>query len=226
MKKMKISLAFVALSLIALLSISSAKATLDISVEVANPVIDQGDVQLITATTNEPGIGLLIVLQPAMGGPWTDFLTAHPELMALLAGLPPEIQTQLQGAIGDKIVSYMLIGPIPEEAPIPYPLSIPAIFPLNFTGVNGEPSTYLVGDYKVIFVYISNVETNGQNPTNDVASVTHVETEINPTVRLIELDFACGRWFVVPEFALGTIAPVLASLATLPRAKLYKRKHA
>jgi len=224
MKKMKISLAFVALSLIALLSISSAKATLDISVEVANPVIDQGDVQLITATTNEPGIGLLIVLQPAMGGPWTDFLTAHPELMALLAGLPPEIQTQLQGAIGDKIVSYMLIGPIPEEAPIPYPLSIPAIFPLNFTGVNGEPSTYLVGDYKVIFVFISNVESLDQE-TLGADSVATSITEL-PDVSLVELDFACGRWFVVPEVPLGTIAPVLASLATLPLAKLYKRKHA
>jgi hypothetical protein len=227
MKKMKISLAFLALSLIALLSISSVKATLDISVNVENPVIDQGETQLITATTNEPGVGLLIVLQPALGGPWTDFLMTHPELMTLLASLPPEIQAQLQGLIGDKIVSYKLIGPIPEDAPIQYPLCIPAIFPCEFTGINGEPSTELVGDYKVIFVFLSCVEEEDGQVLPDAEPTDAVETTQLPIeVSLIELDFACGRWFVVPEVALGTIAPILASMAALPIVKMYKRKHA
>ena len=224
MKKMKIAYAFVAVAFVAFLSIASVKATLEVGVEVAYPTINQGESQLITVLTNEPGIGLLIVLQPAMGDSWTDFLIAHPELAALFADLSPEMQTQLQGLIGDKIVSYKLIGPIPEEALNCVPISIPVMFPDDFTGINGEPSTTLVGDYKVIFVYLSNYEEDAQ-----VAPVLATTTEIEqPTTEtLVELDFACGRWFVIPEFALGTIAPILSSLTALPIAKrYYKRKHA
>lgn len=227
---MRLLYAFAAVSLIAFLSIASVKATLDVSVEVANPAINQGEPQLITATTNEPGIGILLVLQPAMGDAWTDFLMAHPVLAALLAGLPSEIQTQLYGLIGNKIVSYKLIGPIPEEPFLMLPeVSIPVTFPDDFTGINGEPSTTLVGDYKVIFVYISNYEADMQpvDQEPDAVELTQAQIEVPGIVTLVELDFACGRWFVVPEYALGTIAPVLSSLAALPLAKrYYNRKHA
>ena len=234
MKKTKIAYAFLAVALVAILSIASVGATLDINVEVANPSLNPGEPQVLTVTTNEPGVGLLIVLQPAMGDAWSDFLTEHPLLAALVTNLPPDIKAELYGKIGNKIVSYKLIGPIPEEAFDLTPLSIPVIFPDEFTGVNGEPSTNLPGDYKVIFVYISAYEAD-QEPTNhepDAVELTQVqvevpEIEIPGDVRLIELDFACGRWFVVPEYALGTIAPIISSIAALPLAKrYYKRKHA
>ena len=234
MKKTKIAYAFLAVALVAILSIASVGATLDINVEVANPSLNPGEPQVLTVTTNEPGVGLLIVLQPAMGDAWSDFLTEHPLLAALVTNLPPDIKAELYGKIGNKIVSYKLIGPIPEEAFDLTPLSIPVIFPDEFTGVNGEPSTNQPGDYKVIFVYASAYVTD-QEPTNhepDTVELTQVqieipEIEIPGEVRLIELDFACGRWFVVPEYALGTIAPIIASIAALPLAKrYYKRKHA
>ena len=189
---------------------------------------------MLTVTTNEPGVGLLIVLQPAMGDAWSGFLAEHPLLAALIASLPPDTQAELYGLVGNRIVSYKLIGPIPEEALNCIPITMPVIFPDEFTGVNGEPSTNLPGDYKVIFVYISAYEAD-QEPTNhepDAVELTQVqvevpEIEIPGDVRLIELDFACGRWFVVPEYALGTIAPIISSIAALPLAKrYYKRKHA
>ena len=234
MKKTKIAYAFLAVALVAILSIASVGATLDINVEVANPSIDPGEPQVLTVTTNEPGVGLLIVLQPAMGDAWSDYLADHPLLAALVASLPPDTQAQLYSLIGDKIVSYKLIGPIPEEAFDTIPLSIPVIFPDDFTGVNGEPSTDLPGGYKVIFVYISAYEADQMpenHEPNDV-ELTQVQVEVPRIevpgeVRLIELDFACGRWFVVPEYALGTIAPIIASIAALPLAKrYYNRKHA
>lgn len=234
MKKTKIAYAFVAVALVAILSIASVGATLEINVEVANPSINPGEPQVLTVTTNEPGVGLLIVLQPAMGDAWSGFLAEHPLLAALIASLPPDTQAELYGLVGNRIVSYKLIGPIPEEALNCIPITMPVIFPDEFTGVNGEPSTNLPGDYKVIFVYISAYEAD-QEPTNhepDAVELTQVqvevpEIEIPGDVRLIELDFACGRWFVVPEYALGTIAPIISSIAALPLAKrYYKRKHA
>jgi hypothetical protein len=84
-----------------------------------------------------------------------------------------------------------------------------------------------VGDYKVIFVFLSCVEEEDGQVLPDAEPTDAVETTQLPIeVSLIELDFACGRWFVVPEVALGTIAPILASMAALPIVKLYKRKHA
>lgn len=235
MKKLKIAYAFVAVALVAILSIASVGATLDINVEVANPTINPGEPQVLTVTTNEPGVGILIVLQPAMGDAWSDYLADHPLLAALIASLPPDTLAELYGLIGNKIVSYKLIGPIPEEPFMTLPaVAMDVTFPDDFTGVNGEPSTNLPGDYKVIFVYISAYEAD-QIPENhdpDAVELTQVqvevpEIEIPGDVRLIELDFACGRWFVIPEYALGTIAPIISSIAALPLAKrYYKRKHA
>lgn len=237
MKKTKIVYAFVAVALVAILSIASVGATLEVNVEVASPTINPGEPQVLTVSTNEPGVGLLIVLQPAMGDAWSGFLADHPLLAAILESLPPDTQAELYGLVGDRIVSYKLIGPIPEEALNCIPITMPVVFPDEFTGVNGEPSTNLPGDYKVIFVYISAYEEDQipEVPVNhnpDAVELTQVQVEIPEIevpgdVSLIELDFACGRWFVIPEYALGTIAPIISSIAALPLAKrYYKRKHA
>jgi hypothetical protein len=224
MKKMKIAYAFIAASLVALLSVSMVNASLDISVTVKDLQINQGECQVITATTNEGGKGILIVLQPALGDPWTDFLIAHPELAALYAELPSDIQTQLMEMIGNKIVSYKLIT-MTEGG------SQDVTFPDDFTGINGEPGTTLNGDYKVIFVFLAKCQEDDQVPDNETP-----ENDVTAGVecrkpkcecRLVELDFACTVWFVVPEFYLGTIAPLLSALIALPAVKLLKkRKHA
>jgi hypothetical protein len=133
--------------------------------------------------------------------------------------LPNDIKTQVQEKIGDKIVSYKLI--VMEEGG-----SVDVTFPEDFTGINGEPSTALNGEYKVIFVFLSKCESEDQVPDGDNTLDAAIECRPHRECKLVELDFACARWFVVPEVPLGTIAPVLSALAAIPVAKLYKRKHA
>lgn len=217
MKRMKIAYAFIAVSFVALLSVSMANASLDVSVTVADPQINKGESQVITATTNERGKGILLVLQPALGDPWTGYLMAHPGLAVLYANLPSDIKTQLQEKIGDKIVSYKFVEM--EE-----PGYIEVNFPSDFKGINGEPSTALVGAYKVIFVFLSNYESDDQLPNGELTA--SVDTQATYKCKLVEIDFACATWFVIPEFLLGTIAPILSSLFALPVAKILKRKHA
>ena len=223
MKKMKIAYAFIAASLVALLSVSMVNASLDISVTVKDLQIDQGECQVITATTNEGGKGILIVLQPALGDPWTGFLITHPALATLYAELPSDIQMQLMGLVGNKVVSYKLITMTEGGCQ-------DVTFPDDFTGINGEPSTTLKGDYKVIFVFLAKCQEDDQVPDNEIP-----ENDLTAGVqcrqpqrecRLVELDFACANWFVIPEFYLGTIAPLLSALIALPAVKLFKRKHA
>jgi len=220
MKKMKIAFAFVAVSLAVLLSTSLVSAqldTLDISIAVRNPSLCKGQSQGIALTTNKAGKGIVFVLQPALGDPWAGFLMAHPILAAIWASVPTEIKTQVQEKIGDKIVSYKLI--VMDAGG-----SIDVTFPDDFTGINGEPSTALMGTYEVCFIFLSKCETDEVNggSTYDAA----IECTPPRECRFVELDFACGGWFVIPEVPLGTIAPILSALAALPVAKLYKRKHA
>jgi hypothetical protein len=177
-----------------------------------DPQINQLQSQEITATTNEPGKGILLVLQPAEGDPWAGFLAAHPNLEEIWNSLPSDIKTQVQEKIGDKIVSYKLIAT--EEG------SECVTFPEDFTGVNGEPSTALVGIYKVIFVFLSKGESTDTIP--DAGLTDNIQC--SPRVRLVELDFACASWFVVPEVPLGTIAMIVSSITALSVFKLYKRK--
>jgi hypothetical protein len=178
-----------------------------------DPQINQLQSQVITATTNEPGKGILLVLQPAEGDPWAGFLAAHPNLAEIWNSLPSDIKTQVQEKIGDKIVSYRIIS-----TDVGGDIG-PVTFPNDFTGVNGEPSTALVGIYKVIFVFLSKGESNDNVPLTD-----NIQCHQPPRCRLCELDFACASWFVVPEVPFGTIAMIVSSITALSVFKLYKRK--
>jgi hypothetical protein len=219
MKKMKIVYALAITAFLVMLSTSFVGATLDISVAVADPQINQGQSQVITATTNEGGKGILLVLQPALGDPWAGFLMTHPALAALWASLPSDIKTQVQEKIGDKIVSYKLIAMEKGD-------SVIATFPEDFKGINGDPSTALQGEYKVIFVFLAKCESDDQVPDGGNTLDAAIECKPHRECRFVELDFAAAGWFVVPEVPLGTIAPILASFVALPVAKLYRRKHA
>jgi len=178
-----------------LLLASTAQAPLEITVTVQNPLINPLQTQTITATPNEPGNGIVFVVQPADGSPWTDFLDSHWILKSWWTwSLPASIKTQISDAIGGKIVSYKLVGSMNAH-------SITLTFPTDFTGINGVPSTAAMGLYKVLFVYISSGAS------------------------CVELDFACGSWLVIPQVPLGTVMALVSSLCAVPAFVLYRRKH-
>jgi hypothetical protein len=209
MKRTKIAVAFAAASLLVLLSASFANAALNISVTVKYPQIAQGQSQIITATTNEGGKGILLVLQPAEGDPWAGFLQDHPDLEDLWNSLPSDTQSQVKDAVGNKIVSYKII--VTDQAG-----SEDVAFPDDFKGINGEPSTALVGTYTVIFVFVG-APADGADATNANAEVS---------ICKLDFDAVTASWFVVPEVPLGTIAAISSALVALSVFKLYKRKHA
>lgn len=190
--------------LCAVLAVSLVDASLDVSLEVGEPQINQMEDQTITVTANQKGKGMLFVVQPAEGTPWIDFLEDHPVLKALWDSLPSDIKTKIASAIGDKIVSYATvcvdIGGGSQDL----------IFPGNFTGINGEPSTSLVGTYKVILAFIS-IESPRRGPNNSTECCC------------IEADFDCKSWTIVPEFSLPTIAALLSALMAVSTLRFIKK---
>jgi hypothetical protein len=162
------------------------------------------DNQSITVTSNERGIGILLVLQPAEGTPWMDFLDAHPFLKSLYNSLPSNIQTELSDKIGEKIVSYKTVS-FPSGGG-----SETYTFPEDFNGINGEPSTQLMGEYKVLFAYMSWERSEGDGKC----------------CCIIEKEFGCtrGSWFVIPEVPLGTIVTLVGMFAAIPAHLVIKRR--
>jgi hypothetical protein len=153
--------------------------------------------QTITVTANEKGKGILFVIQPAEGTPWLDFLEDHPLLKALWNSLPSDIKTKIGSAIGGKIVSYATVSIDTGGG------SQDLNFPEDFTGINGEPSTKLVGTYKVVLAFISFKSARGA-PSNNIRCCC------------IEIDFDCNSWMVIPEFPFGTITTLLFALMAVP----------
>jgi len=192
-----------AIPLLILMFSSVAYASLEVNVSVGNTDIMPLADQKITATANERGIGVLLVLQPAEGTPWIDVLNAHPALKVLFNSLPNNIKTELVNKVGKQIVSFKIVS-FPSGGG-----SETVTFPDDFKGINGAPSTELMGKYKVIFAYISR-----ESSDNDVRGC-----------RLLELEFDCahGGWFVIPEVPFGTIASLLGMFAAIPALLVVKR---
>ena len=127
-----------AIPLLILMLSSVAYASLEVNVSVENTEIMPLADQKITATANERGIGVLLVLQPAEGTPWIDFLNAHPALKVLFNSLPNNIKTELINKVGKQIVSFKIVS-FPSGGG-----SKTVTFPDDFTGINGAPSTELM----------------------------------------------------------------------------------
>jgi hypothetical protein len=199
MKYSLVALPFLVLTMLC----SITNASLAISVSVGHSEINRFQSQTITATTNEGGKGILIVIQPAEGTPWKDFLNDHPRLEALWDMLPSNMQIEIAGKIGGKIVSFDMISIELGGG------SETVAFPEDFTGINGEPSTALVGKYKVIFAFLSWEKSNDNGPCCCCC--------------LFELDFDCNSWFVIPEVPFGTIVSLLSAVAAIPGLGLIKR---
>ena len=201
----KIILATAIVSLAIMLSLSFANAALDADITIGNAQINHGASQQMTATANKGGMGILIVIQPATGQPWANFLNNHPLVKALWNSLPNSMKMQINNAIGGKIVSYALVNFGNGGG------SKVFSFPADFKGINGVPSTTLMGKYKVLFAFISN-------------QVSNFERAHCQCFCLFQVDFDCGSWFVVPEVPLGTVLPLVTSLLALPVFKLISRK--
>lgn len=213
----KIVYGIAAVIFLILLLASTANASLVLSVTVQNPTLNPLQSQTIIAETNERGFGVVFVVQPTQASaPWTDILNSNP-LPPSLYGLKPlwtSIEMQLQNqqlqnplqpdklaeimnAMGGKIISFNLTSTAKTDG---WHFSL--VFPRDFTGINGVPSTAAPGTYKVIFVFKS----------EDIVDAGIV-------------DFACGNWLVIPQVPLGTIMALLSSLCAIPAFKLYRRKH-
>jgi hypothetical protein len=203
--KMKAALVLVVLLSLVLALSSFAKAPLEVSVGVEHPQIMPLQNQMIDTTTNERGVGILFVLQPANGTPWADFLDEHPTLQAIWQMLPEDVRTRAAESIGKKIVSFLTVS-VGSGGGIEI-----ATFPEDFTGVNGVPATTTMGEYKVIFAYLSYERTDGDESR----------------CWLLEVDFDCGSWNVIPEVP-GTIvastAMVFALIGYLAIPKLRRGK--
>ncbi len=189
-----------AIPLLILIFSSVAYASLDVDVSVENTEIMPLEDQNITVMANERGIGILIVVQPAEGTPWMDFLGAHPALKALYNNLPSNIQTELADKIGGKIVSFKVVS-FPDAGGG----SETVVFPDDFNGINGGPSTELMGEYKVIFAFIS---------WEDGECCCLFETAFDCTLFLVH---------VIPEVPVGTIVSLLGMISAIPALAVIKR---
>jgi len=194
---LKAKCVLVTLSLLLVISLPpavSASLTIDLDVGISElvPLMDQ----TITAKTNERGVGILFVLQPAEGTPWEEFLDDHPILKVLFNKLPTNIKTKVTDAIGEKIVSVKTVNFGTGGG------SETLVFPDDFLGINGDASTELVGEYTIFFAYMSweGDQIEGQRCS------------------LAEKEFDCkfGSFNVIPEVPLGTIMIISSmGLATL-----------
>ena len=191
----RIVYAIAAVTFLALVLSSTAKASLDVQITVGSAQIYPLQSQTITATTNERGIGVVLVIQPAEGSPFTDFLISHPALLVLWNHLNSDTKTDIIGKIGGKIVSYKLVN-APDQGG-----DNVLTFPEDFRGIHGDPSTVVPGKYMVIFAFLGASDC-----------------------RVIGIDFDCGSWFVIPEVPWGTVVALATSLCALPVFALYKRR--
>ena len=172
---------------------STVSASLDVDVSVGSSELVTLMDQTITSSANEKGIGILMVLQPAAGTPWIDFLDSHPVLKTLFDKLPSDIQAKITNKVGEKIVSFKIVS-FPTGGG-----SENCIFPDDFNGINGEPSTELVGEYTIFFAYIS------------------WEGDSNERCFLVEKEFDCAftHFNVIPEVPFGTVVASVSMVGAL-----------
>lgn len=199
---MKVGYVLVAV-LCVVLAVSVVDASLEVNLEVGKPQINQMEDQTITVTSNEKGIGILFAIQPAEGTPWIDFLDDHPILKVVWNSLPSEIKTKITSAIGGKIVSYTTVTIDTGGG------SQDLDFPEDFKGINGDPSTELVGTYKVVLAFISAERASALSKSVECCC--------------IEVDFDCNSWLVIPEVPFGTIATLLSVLMAVPTLRFIKK---
>jgi hypothetical protein len=192
-----------AIPLVILMLSSVAFASLDVTVSVGNNKIMPFEDQTVTATANERGKGVVLIIQPAEGTPWLDYLDDHLVLKGLYSRLPDNIKKELASEVGGKIVSFKMVSFSRGGG------SETFTFPDDFTGINGEPTTELMGNYKILFAYLSWESTGNDQKCCCLCK--------------IEFDCTTGSWFVVPEVPLGTLVASIGMFAAIPTLLAVKR---
>jgi len=179
---------------VTLLGLSIANGSLSVSVTVGRPEIYQGESQLLTVKTNEGGMGILLVTQPNEGASCMDFLEDHQSLEELWNLLPLSTRAEVAGRLGQRIASFIVIRIDTGGG------NMTATFPEDFTGINGEPSTETVGEYKAILAFLSSQEA---------------DCRAECRCHLFEIDFDCVSWPVIPEYPSASLFLILFAAVTL-----------
>jgi len=168
-------------TLIVTFLISSTNAyshnTLDVNVSCYPEVILPGQTVTLTCTANMDGKGIVFVIQPVKGSS-----TASSQSEDMQEDLN-KISSDPDGSLW-KIISYAWVRITNAEGG-----EQELIFPDDFTGLNGEPSTNILGKYYVFFVFLH--------------------------LCVCKIGFDCSRFFVVPELPLGTLMAITASFGAL-----------
>jgi len=198
MKKIALSLMVTALAIVMLTSLVNATPVAQIIV--SQPIINPSSNQTLTATVTQRGVGIIFVIQPATSSlSWLEYLNQHPDLKAVWNSLPENIKNQVSDDLNGFIASYKIVN-FNDNSGGSSMLS----FPQDFTGLNGQPSTSMQGEYNVVFAYLS---------------------RDNCCFRF-KISFDCGQWFVVPESVLGTAMAIIAPAATFGIFATYKKRFA
>ena len=182
----------------ALLTLPMVNGSLSISVSIENPEIYPSESQTLVVTTNEKGIGVLLVIQPSNGTPWMDYLEEHQPMKNLWNMLSNSTKTEISEKVGQKIVSFALIRTDTGGE------NVTLSFPEDFKGINGDPSTTTEGEYKAILAFLS------------------YEHEVRKRCHLFEIGFDCVSWPVIPELPPGLLVVFFAAI-TLSLTKLHRK---
>lgn len=161
-------------------------------------------------------MGIILVIQPDEGTSWLDFLDSHTVFKGLWNLLPSDIQTLILGKSEGKIVSYNIISTGAGGG------EKTRTFPGEFTGVNGVPSTMLVGNYQVLLAFLSYKQTFLQDIHEDLFYFL-LEHDIGCTCRFFADEFDCTSWLIIPEVPFGTLITLLSALGAIPMFSLYKK---
>jgi hypothetical protein len=173
--------AFLSLALMMpLLTVPLAKAYINVNVSVDPPNISPHQQVDITCWAEMNGKGVVFVVQPSV---------TSSEAQCIIE----DVQCDLNEISSDpdcslwKIISYARVDEIVDPEGGQQVL----VFPDDFTGLNGQPSTNQPGKYYIFFVF------------------WHLSRCF-----YLKIGFDCSTFWVVPEYPLGTIiavaVPVLA----------------
>lgn len=190
--------AFAVAFVLVLILAQTVNASTTVEVTIANPQINPGGFQQITATTNHKGTGVIFVVEPTTAGETlTTSLRHHWDLWWFWIGLSSSERAEIASETGNSIVSYVIVSMPSGGGSKTYS------FPTDFKAINGQqPSTAMAGTYRVIFAFISSDH-----------EYCH-----------FRVDFDCGRWFVVPESQLGTVMALAVPIVALATVVTYKKR--
>ncbi|MGD6808499.1 MAG: hypothetical protein ACQCN3_02250 [Candidatus Bathyarchaeia archaeon] len=189
MNSKKILLFLVTIVATVMLLTSQANAVApNVQLTVSKPYVNTSENQIITATANKGGIGILFVIQPEPSGDsWQNYLDTHPALKKIWNQLPDDIKNEIGEDFGDLTISYALVNFKNIDGG-----SKAFYFPADFTDLTGEPSTSSHGEYTAIFAYI----TSGGFFT-------------------FKISFDCVQWFALPESPFGSAMTLLTPIVAL-----------